>query len=120
MTTQIEPPRLYPSYRYRDPVRAIEWFVDTLGFTERARYHDGPRIAHTELGFGSSIIMIGEVGAWRWTTSTGSSRGVEGSGVRIDEKPTERPYGSREFTCRDPEGNVWCFGTYWPKATDPV
>jgi uncharacterized glyoxalase superfamily protein PhnB len=23
-------------------------------------------------------------------------------------------YGSREFTARDPEGNVWSFGTYDP------
>ncbi|MBR1205399.1 MULTISPECIES: hypothetical protein [unclassified Bradyrhizobium] len=25
-------------------------------------------------------------------------------------------YGSRDFACRDPEGNLWSFGTYWPKA----
>ena len=31
-----------------------------------------------------------------------------------------RDYGSREFICRDPEGNVWCFGTYWPKAGEPA
>ncbi len=48
----------------------------------------------------------------------GLFRRVEASGVQIDEPPTERSYGSREFICRDPEGNVWCFGTYWPKADD--
>jgi len=25
---------------------------------------------------------------------------------------TDQDYGSREFAARDPEGNVWCFGTY--------
>jgi len=23
-------------------------------------------------------------------------------------------YGTRDFSVRDPEGNVWCFGTYAP------
>jgi uncharacterized glyoxalase superfamily protein PhnB len=41
---------------------------------------------------------------------------VEASGATIEQGLTDRPYGSREFICRDPEGNVWCFGTYWPKA----
>ncbi|TIL55186.1 MAG: glyoxalase, partial [Mesorhizobium sp.] len=30
----------------------------------------------------------------------------------------DRDYGSREFICCDPEGNVWSFGTYWPKADE--
>jgi hypothetical protein len=25
-------------------------------------------------------------------------------------------YGSRDFTVRDPEGNLWAFGTYRPQA----
>lgn len=38
------------------------------------------------------------------------------SGVTIEEGLTDRDDGSREFACRNPEGNLWCFGTYWPKA----
>ncbi|WP_342212493.1 VOC family protein [Roseibium aquae] len=41
---------------------------------------------------------------------------VAASGVVIEEGLVDRDYGSREFTCRDPEGNLWCFATYWPKA----
>ena len=33
---------------------------------------------------------------------------------------TDTDYGSRDFICRDPEGYVWCFGTYWPKAHEPA
>ena len=29
---------------------------------------------------------------------------------------TDQDYGSREYAVRDPEGNVWCFGTYRPEA----
>ncbi|TIU04001.1 MAG: glyoxalase, partial [Mesorhizobium sp.] len=42
------------------------------------------------------------------------------AGAEILEELTDRDYGSREFICRDPEGNVWSFGTYWPKATEPA
>ena len=110
MTTQIEPPRIYPAYRYRDPARAIEWFVGTLGFTVRARYNDGPRIVHAELFFGSSIIMIGEAGPdefgqivgepaehggappmWRWTTSTRSSKGSRGPASGSTRSPPSGP-----------------------------
>ena len=38
------------------------------------------------------------------------------AGATIVEEPADRHYGNREFICRDPEGNVWSFGTYWPKA----
>ncbi|RVD35691.1 glyoxalase, partial [Mesorhizobium sp. M8A.F.Ca.ET.023.02.2.1] len=38
------------------------------------------------------------------------------AGATIIQELTNRDYGSREFICRDPEGNVWSFGTYWPKA----
>jgi len=41
---------------------------------------------------------------------------AEAAGVDILEGLTERSYGSREFVVRDLEGNIWCFGTYWPKA----
>ena len=30
--------------------------------------------------------------------------------------PTDQDYGSRDFVARDPEGNLWCFGTYSPGA----
>jgi hypothetical protein len=43
----------------------------------------------------------------------------EGASRRLTlEQPVDRDYGSREFVCRDPEGNVWCFGTYWPKVQE--
>ena len=29
-------------------------------------------------------------------------------------EPTDQDYGSRDFSVRDPEGNIWAFGTYAP------
>ena len=32
---------------------------------------------------------------------------------------TDQDYGSREYAARDPEGNLWSFGTYRPDAQRP-
>ena len=45
---------------------------------------------------------------------------AKAAGATILEEPVDRDYGSRDFICADPEGNVWSFGTYWPKAGDPT
>ena len=36
------------------------------------------------------------------------------AGATIERELTDQDYGSREFTARDPEGNLWSFGTYRP------
>jgi uncharacterized glyoxalase superfamily protein PhnB len=39
------------------------------------------------------------------------------AGADVARELTDMDYGSREFSARDPEGNVWSFGTYDPFAT---
>jgi uncharacterized glyoxalase superfamily protein PhnB len=41
---------------------------------------------------------------------------VLASGATIAMPLRDTEYGSREFACRDPEGGLWSFGTYWPKV----
>ena len=41
---------------------------------------------------------------------------MKASGTTIVAEPYDSPHGSRDFACRDPEGNLWYFGTYWPKT----
>jgi uncharacterized glyoxalase superfamily protein PhnB len=36
------------------------------------------------------------------------------SDAQIERELTDQDYGSREYTARDPEGNLWSFGTYRP------
>ena len=134
--TAIEPPRLYPTFRYRDAARMIDWLVEAFGFSVNARYdNEDGTVAHAELAFGSSLIMLGQTRDDAYGAIVGGPSDQGGSslyiavddvdamferaakaGATIDEGLTERDYGSREFICRDPEGKVWCFGTYWPKA----
>ena len=40
------------------------------------------------------------------------------AGAKIEMELHDTPYGSRDFSCRDPEGNLWNFGTYWPNVTE--
>ncbi len=41
------------------------------------------------------------------------------AGAEIIYGLTDQPYGSREYAARDPEGNVWSFGTYRPVIKAP-
>jgi uncharacterized glyoxalase superfamily protein PhnB len=133
----IEPPRIYPTFRYRDAARMIDWLEQAFGFTIHAKYMDGDKVAHAQMSFGSSMIMLGSVrddeyGAMVGGPGENAGKSVyvavddtdavyaraKAAGAKILEEPTDRDYGSRDFICADPEGNVWSFGTYWPKPTD--
>lgn len=135
----IEAPRLYATFRYRDPASMIDWLTKAIGFELRVKYGEGDDIQHAELTFGSSMIMVGKARDDDYGALVGfpgQSGGkslyvavddadalyarVKAAGAEILEELHRKDYGSRDFICRDPEGNVWCFGTYWPKAGDPA
>ena len=137
--TAGEAPRIYPTFRYRDPKGMIDWLQRALGFTLRVKYGEGNEVHHAELALGSSIIMLGQVreDAFGGIVGAPGDNGgksvyvavadadalcerARAAGATILEGPIDRDYGSRDFICADPEGNVWSFGTYWPKAGDPA
>ncbi|EKF19658.1 VOC family protein [Nitratireductor pacificus] len=133
----VEPPCIYPTFRYRDAARMVDWLVGAFGFQVHARHEDEGRVTHAELTLGSSMIMLGETADDSYGEMVGGPGQAGGksvyiatrdpdavfaqaqaAGAKILEKPTDRNYGSRDFICADPEGNVWCFGTYWPKTDE--
>ena len=126
---------IYPTFRYRDAASMIEWLEKAFGFTVDAKHMDGGTVGHAELSFGGSIIMLGETrddAYGRMVGGPGQPGGkstyvalndidavyatAKAAGAKILEEPVERDYGSREFICADPQGNVWSFGTYRPEA----
>lgn len=140
MSTTAEAPRIYPTFRYRDAAGMIDWLGDAFGFSVRAKYMDADKVAHAELAFGSSIIMLGSVRDDAYGATVGAP-GKDNAGkstyiavpdadavyatakaadAKILQELTNHDYGSREFICADPEGHVWAFGTYWPKANEPA
>ena len=40
---------------------------------------------------------------------------ARGANAEIVRPLADTDYGSREFMARDPEGNIWSFGTYRPE-----
>lgn len=139
---RIEPSRIYPALRYRDAAAMIEWLGEAFGFAKHVVY-PGPdgTIAHAELSLGSAMIMLGSARDDKFGAMVGSPGTSNGNGqaiyIAIDDADalcaraeaagadilmglTDTDYGSRDFICRDPEGYVWCFGTYWPKAHEPA
>jgi uncharacterized glyoxalase superfamily protein PhnB len=40
------------------------------------------------------------------------------AGAAVPETPADRPCGGRDYMARDPEGNLWSFGTYDPWAAE--
>ncbi len=122
---------IYPSLRYHDVRAAIDWLAEAYGLTELAAHADAENvIVHAELsGFGG-IVMLGaepEGGDPRFGSHAGhgwnylSTDDVDGlheravaAGATIVRELQDTDYGSREFSSRDPEGNIWSFGTYAP------
>lgn len=131
------PPCIYPTFRYRNASAMIEWLEKALGLTVREKHMDGTRVAHAEMALGSSIVMLGDAADDAFGAMVGTSGATGGkstyiavedaaaayekakdAGAEMLQNLVERSYGSTEFICRDPEGNVWCVGTYWPKVGD--
>jgi len=123
---------IYPSLRYRDARTAIDWLGEAYGFTEREVHADATgTIRHAELGVpGGGIVMLGtepdggdprfgkHAGtSWQYI-STADPDGLHdralAAGAEIVRELEDTDYGSREFSSRDPEGNIWSFGTYAP------
>jgi uncharacterized glyoxalase superfamily protein PhnB len=118
---------VYPTMRYHDARAAVRFLVDTLGFAEKSvDTGDDGLIGHAELAWPEGgLIMLGQRRAEPSPFDTGRSctylvvtdpdahhaRAVA-AGAEIVMGLTDQPYGSREYAVRDPEGNVWCFGTY--------
>jgi uncharacterized glyoxalase superfamily protein PhnB len=130
-------PMICISLRYADAVRMYDWLIEAFGFEKHAAYYseDGRTLLHGELRMGSSFVMLGssegnefgklvsrpaELGG---TTASpyiaiddidARCERARAAGAEICMEPTDQPYGSRDFIAKDPEGHVWCFGTYRP------
>jgi uncharacterized glyoxalase superfamily protein PhnB len=123
-----EAPTLYPSMRYRDAPAAIEFLKRAFGFEEQVVYrNDDGTIAHAQLTYGPSILMLGSDREDPYGKRAGQGwlyvavedpdahcRRARAAGAEVLTELHDTDYGSRDYAARDPEGNVWSFGTYRP------
>jgi uncharacterized glyoxalase superfamily protein PhnB len=119
---------VYPTYTYRDARAAIDWLGAAFGFQPLAIHPpDGEEVAHAELALDGGLIMLGSEGAGDPSVHCPAGTGATyvatddvdarferavGAGAEVIRPLNDTDYGSREFSVRDPEGNVWSFGTY--------
>jgi uncharacterized glyoxalase superfamily protein PhnB len=127
--------------RYADAPAAIEWLERAFGF-RRKLVVPGPdgTIVHAELELstadgGWGVVMLGSLKDDEFPFRTPRQLGgqmtqcvcaclpevddhcatARAAGAEIVYGPRDTSYGSREYGARDPEGQLWCFGTYRPE-----
>ena len=139
-------PNIYPALGYRHAKAAIRWLCDAFGFEERM-VHPGEdlEVVHAELSLGPGIIMLGSQREDAPTAGEVASQSAgdeldfkripftiyiaigdvdahceraRAAGAEIVRELTDTDYGSREYSARDLEGNIWSFGTYHPAVGD--
>ncbi len=107
---------------------AIEFFKNVFGGKERMRMGmpDG-RVAHAELGFGTSVLMLADVQPGHPVSNARLSLYVNDcdavyrqailAGAQGKAEPKDQFYGDR--TCRliDPFGNEWSIMTHFEDVT---
>ena len=129
---------IIPTMRYHDARRMIGWLEDAFGFRP-VLIVDGEdgSVAHAQLILGDAMIMIGDArddafGANQQPAQRGQPvnqsaylvvedpdalyESADAAGAEIVEDLTDADYGGRGFVCRDPEGQLWSFGSYDPWA----
>jgi uncharacterized glyoxalase superfamily protein PhnB len=119
--TQAPPPQVWPSFGAQDARGLIKFLVDAFGFEETVVYGDGDRVDHAELAWplgggvmlGSGPSNPGTFQAYVVCDDPDAlfARAVENGAVVVSGL-SDKDYGSRDFSVRDPEGNKWSFGTY--------
>ena len=131
-----------PCLRYQDAKAAIEFLCKAFGFEKHAVY-EGPdgSIMHAELSFGNGMIMLGSVSDSPFSKLQKLPAEVGGVGTQspyliVNDADAHHAqalaagativlplktedYGGRGYSCLDPEGNLWNFGTYDPWTVPP-
>jgi uncharacterized glyoxalase superfamily protein PhnB len=124
---------IFSTFRCRDAAAQIDFLERALGF-ERGIVVEGPdgAIHHAELRFGGEWIMLGSDSQGddgRLAFDGGPVRTyivvedpdahferARAAGAEIVQGLTDEDFGSRGYTARDPEGNLWTVGTYRPES----
>ncbi len=133
--------RAIPALRYEDAKAAIEWLGAAFGFEPYLVVPgDEDSIVHAQLVDGDVMIMLssarddgfgqlqkppGAVGGFVTQSpyivvddpDAHYQRAVS-AGAEIVMEIADQDHGGRMYSCRDPEGHLWNFGSYDPWAEE--
>lgn len=131
--------KIIPTLKYQDAPAAINWLCEAFGFSKHLVVEgDNDKIVHAQLAFGGGMIMLGSVrdsefdklqrppSATNGVVTQSAYLIVEdvdehcararAAGAEIIAEPEDQDYGGRLYSCKDPEGHLWNFGSYDPWA----
>ncbi len=141
MSRQTSGGRAIPALRYRDAVAAIDWLGAAFGFEPRLVVPgDDDGILHAQLVAGDVMVMLGTARDDGFGQMQKTPEDVGGivtqsayivvdnpdahyeravsAGAEIVMEIADQDHGGRMYSCRDPEGHLWNFGSYDPWAED--
>ncbi len=126
------PSTVVPAFRVSSRAVLDQW-VEAFGFELAFIVEDGEQIGHAELRLGDGWVMAGtpKGNEHDHPVGTAGSYWVLGDAAAVDamharalaagaasvNEPYEPPYGGRECSLRDLDGNSWSFGTYAPGSS---
>lgn len=134
--TRMATPALIPVLRFKRGTRSIDWLCEAFGFERSAVYADDDgTVHHAELSLGRQLVMGGSdqsegsefkrlahpAGCAMTYVALDGDLAVHcerarAAGATIEMELAEKEYGGADYTARDPEGNLWTFGTYVPEV----
>ena len=131
---------IIPTMRYKDAPKAIAWLCKAFGFEKHLVVPgENGTIAHAQLRFGNAMIMLGSEKKDAYGKLLRTPKDLEGwnsqvpylvveeidahyqgaiaAGAEIILDIKDEDYGGRGYSCKDPEGYLWNFGSYNPWAS---
>jgi uncharacterized glyoxalase superfamily protein PhnB len=136
-SSHLPAPHLMPLMRYRDLAEAMGWLEQAFGFEKQIAVADSDgAVIYGQMTYRGGLIMMGAVRdtdldkLMRQPDEVG---GVETQSCYLVVEDADQHYqravasgadvvlelksdglGRRGYSCRDPEGHIWSFGTYNP------
>ncbi|HEX6468229.1 MAG TPA: VOC family protein [Streptosporangiaceae bacterium] len=131
--------RITPALVVRGGAKAIEFYSEVFGATERMRYPGpGDTIAHAEIEIGDSVLIVEDEFPDRGTKAPPAG-GLDGSpsflfiyvdnvdavvekaaklGANVQRQPEDQFYGDRDAYIIDPFGHGWTVATHTEDVTE--
>jgi uncharacterized glyoxalase superfamily protein PhnB len=133
---------IIPGLRYTDAPAAIEFLCEAFGFERQAVFlddDDASVVNHAQLLWQDRMIMVSShhdsevsrLARFKTIEEAGGptiglylivddvdahANRARAAGAEIFLPPRDQDYGGRGYSARDPEGNIWSFGSYDPWA----
>ena len=123
-----------PLLRYRNPGAAARWLCEAFGFREHDSAQESDQhVKYILLALGDSSVLVRPVSNSVFDdlmvepSAVGGAnthvlyvtipdaeahcRQAKAAGAKVELEPQDDGLGGRFYTCRDPEGHLWSFGT---------